>query len=45
MGMAGTRDLAQQIELQCKEGGDFAKIRYNLNKLLNQLTISVEELG
>jgi signal transduction histidine kinase/CheY-like chemotaxis protein/HPt (histidine-containing phosphotransfer) domain-containing protein len=45
MGMSGTRDLAQQIELQCRENTSFALIHDNLIKLLNQLSVSTKELS
>ena len=45
MGMTKTRDLAQQIELQCKDDTGFANIHKNLKELLEQLNISLKELN
>jgi signal transduction histidine kinase/DNA-binding NarL/FixJ family response regulator len=45
MGMNQSRDLAQAIELQCKDGSDFGPMHDNLNSLLSQLVLSVEELS
>jgi CheY-like chemotaxis protein len=45
MGMTATRDIAQQIESESRDNLDFNHIRVNLNILLEQLSVSVEELS